>query len=146
VVGFDRELDYEKLCRTSWHLRRGVPGVATHPDVFCPTDQPTWLVDCGAVTACLERATNIKLKVLGKPDPGMLHEAAGRIGVPVEKTLMIGDRLATDIALGMNAGALTCHIVTPGADLIVPEGIEPDFAVANLGGLQEIWSAMECGK
>ena len=84
--------------------------------------------------------------MLGKPDPGMLHEAAGRIGVPVENTLMIGDRLATDISLGVNAGALTCHIVTPGADLVVPEGIVPDFAVENLGGLQEIWSRMESEK
>lgn len=143
IVGFDRQLTYENLCAAAWHLRQGVPGFATHPDVFCPTDKPTWLVDCGAVTACLEKATNTKLKVLGKPDPGMLHEGAARIGVPVEKTLMIGDRLATDIALGVNAGALTCHIVTPGADLIVPEGIVPDFAVDNLGGLQEIWSKME---
>lgn len=146
IVGFDRELTYEKLCRTAWHLRNGVPGIATHPDVFCPTDQPTWLVDCGAVTRCLETATNTVLKVLGKPDPGMLREASARLGLPVEETLMIGDRLATDIALGMNAGAMTCHIVTPGADLIVPKGITPDFAVKNLGGLQQIWSEMEQGK
>lgn len=146
IVGFDMQLNYENLCRTAWHLRRGIPGIATHPDVFCPTDKATWLVDCGAITACLEKATNTKIKVLGKPDPGMLHEAAGRIGIPVTETLMIGDRLATDIALGMNAGALTCHIVTPGADLIVPEGIVPDFAVANLGELQQIWSDMEQNK
>jgi len=143
VVGFDRQLTYDALCRTAWHLRQGVPGFATHPDVFCPTDQPTWLVDCGAVTACLERATNTRLKVLGKPDPGMLDEAARRIGVPVASTLMIGDRLATDIALGVGAGALTCHIVTPGADLVVPDGIVPDFAVPDLGGLQQLWLAQE---
>ena len=139
IVGFDRLLTYEHLCRAAWFLRRGVIGFATHPDVFCPTDEPTWLVDCGAITACLEKATNTKLKVLGKPDPGMLREAAARKGVSVENVLMCGDRLATDIAIGVNAGAVTCQIVTPGADLIVPDGIVPDYAVKDLGGLQAIW-------
>ena len=113
--------------------------VITHPDVYCPTDQPTWLPDCGAITRCLEVSTNTKLKVLGKPDPGMLREAAARYAVPVEQCLMAGDRLATDIALGQNAGAVTCHILQPGADLVVPENIHPDFQVNNLGELQRIW-------
>lgn len=139
VVGFDRELTYENLCRTAWHLRRGVRGFATHPDVFCPTDKPTCLVDCGAVTACLEAAAAVKLTVLGKPDPGMLREAAARKGVAVERTLMIGDRLATDIALGVNAGALTCRINGPGADLTPAPGVVPDFELRDLGALQAIW-------
>lgn len=116
-----------------------MPGYATHPDVFCPTDLPTWLPDCGAVTKCLEASTNVKLKVLGKPDPGMLVEAAARRGVGTGECLMVGDRLATDIALGINAGALTCHILAPGADLVVPEGIRPDYQVNNLGELKRIW-------
>ncbi|MPN48069.1 hypothetical protein SDC9_195673 [bioreactor metagenome] len=117
-----------------------MPGFATHPDVFCPTDEPTWLPDCGAVTKCLEAATDTKLKVLGKPDPGMLREAAARYSVPVSACLMAGDRLATDISLGRNAGALTCHIVTPGADLVVPEGVRPDYRVKDLGELERIWN------
>ncbi len=141
IVGFDRELTYRRLCRAAWFLRQGVPGFATHPDVFCPTDQPDWLVDCGAVTACLEKSTNTKIKVLGKPDPGMLTEAAARKNTPAGQVMMIGDRLATDIALGQNAGAVTCHIFTPGADLIVPDNIKADFTVKNLGELQKIWEA-----
>jgi len=141
IVAFDRTLTYEKLCRAAWFLRRGVPGFATHPDVFCPTDQPTWLVDCGAVTKALEVATNTRLKVLGKPDPGLIVEAARRRGTTPEHTLMVGDRLSTDIALGVNAGAVTCHITGTGNDLVVPRGIVPDFAVRDLGELQRIWSA-----
>ena len=78
IVAFDRELVYERLCRAAWFLKQGIPGFATHPDPFCPTDQPTWLPDCGALTACLETATGVRLKVLGKPDPGMLRAAAAR--------------------------------------------------------------------
>ncbi len=144
IVGFDRELTYEKLCTAAYFLRQGVPGFATHPDVFCPTDQKTWLVDCGAITACLERTANVRIKVLGKPDPGMLREAAARKHVSVEQVMMIGDRLATDIALGQNAGAMTCHIFTPGADLIVPDDVTADFTVKNLGELQKIWEMEEC--
>ena len=139
VVAFHRAFDYDDLCRTAYLLRKGIPGFATHPDVYCPTDQPTWLPDCGAVTKCLEASTNVKLKVLGKPDPGMLVEAAARRGVGTGECLMAGDRLATDIALGVNAGALTCHILAPGADLVVPEGIRPDYQVNNLGELKRIW-------
>ncbi len=43
IVAFDRELVYERLCRAAWFLKQGAPGFATHPDRFCPTDQPTWL-------------------------------------------------------------------------------------------------------
>ena len=139
VVAFDRELNYDKLCRAAWFLRRGVPGFATHPDVFCPTDLPTWLVDCGAITKALEVATNTKIKVLGKPDPGLIVEAARRRGVVPAETLMVGDRLATDIALGVNAGAVTCHITGTGNDLVVPDNIRPDFAVGDLGELQRLW-------
>ena len=139
IVAFHRAFDYDDLCRTAWLLRQGIPGFATHPDLYCPTDQPTWLPDCGAITRCLEASTNTVLKVLGKPDPGMLREAAKRYDVPVMQCLMAGDRLSTDIALGKNAGAVTCHIRQPGADLIVPENIQPDFQVNNLGELQRIW-------
>ena len=52
IVAFDRNLVYDRLCRASWFVKQGVPSFATHPDVFCPTDQPTWLVDCGAITKC----------------------------------------------------------------------------------------------
>lgn len=141
VVAFHRDFHYADLCRAAWFLKQGVPGFATHPDVFCPTDEPTWLVDCGAVTQCLEVSTNTKIKVLGKPDPGMLREAALRYQVPVSACLMVGDRLATDIALGQNAGTLTCHIVTPGADLIIPPDIHPDYQVNHLGELERIWNS-----
>ena len=140
VVAFDRSLTYAKLCRTAWFLKQGVPGFATHPDVFCPGNEPfCFLVDCGAIVKALETATGARLKVLGKPDPGILLAAAARKQVPIEECLMAGDRLATDIAVGVNAGAMTCRINGPGADLTPAEGIVPDLEVRDLGKLQEMW-------
>ena len=142
IVGFDRELVYERLCRAAYFLHCGVPGIATHPDVFCPTDQPTWLVDCGAITACLEKTTAKTLTVLGKPDPGMLRCAAGKLGLAVSETLMVGDRLSTDIALGKNAGALTCHLNARKTEFAKPGNPVPDLVFADLAGLYDHWSKL----
>ena len=140
IVAFDRSLTYAKLCRTAWFLKQGIPGFATHPDVFCPGNEPfCFLVDCGAITKALETATGMQLKVLGKPDPGMLLAAAARRRVPIEACLMVGDRLATDIAVGIKAGAMTCRINGPGADLTPAEDVVPDFELHDLGQLQKTW-------
>ena len=141
IVGFDRSLTYEKLCRAAWHLKRGVPGIATHPDRFCPTDRATWLPDCGSITACLETATGTKLKVLGKPDPAMLLAAARRRDCSAQEVLMVGDRLATDIRLGIDAGAPTAWITADagGEELrSVPADAAPNFRVRDLGELQRL--------
>ncbi|MBR0459432.1 MAG: HAD-IIA family hydrolase [Victivallales bacterium] len=139
IVSFDKTLTYDRLCRASWHLYNGIPGFSTHPDVFCPTDQPTRLVDCGAISRCVELAAGVTLRQLGKPHAGFLQHASARFGVKPEHALMIGDRLATDIAAGVNAGTLTCHIVGPGADLSSKADVTPDFTCNNLGELQTLW-------
>src|SRR5207249_1365813 len=59
VVGFDTNLTYASLCRAAWWISRGKPYFATNPDRVCPTDQPTVLVDCGAICAALESATHV---------------------------------------------------------------------------------------
>lgn len=139
IVSFDKTLVYKRLCEASWFIYNGVPGFSTHPDVFCPTDQPTRLVDCGAISRCVELATGKTLRQLGKPDAGFLQRAAARFGVKPENALMCGDRLATDIAAGVNAGTLTCRIVGPGADLSSKADVTPTFTCDNLGELQAQW-------
>lgn len=137
IVGFDRSLTYEKLCRAAWHLKCGVPGIATHPDRFCPTDQETWLPDCGSFIACLETATGVKLKVLGKPDPGMLIAAAQRRNCTAAEVMMVGDRLGTDIRIGQNAHALTAWIISDTEENRAVTDVTPDLRVRDLGELRE---------
>ena len=136
IVAFDRSLSYERLCRAAWFISRDIPAIATHPDPFCPTDQPTFLPDCGAFVACLETATKKKIQVLGKPNPDMLHLAAARFGLTTDETMMIGDRLYTDVRLGLESGAVAVQ-VTEHAE---PHGAEftPDIAVKHLGELQDL--------
>ena len=107
LVGFDTTLTYEPLCRAAWWIRQGKPFVATHPDRVCPTDRPTVLVDCGAMTACLEHATGRKpLAVPGKPDPGMLAPILDRHGLEACELAMVGDRIYTDMEMARRTGAL----------------------------------------
>ena len=111
VTAFDKSLNYARLCRAAWWIRNGVPWFATHPDVFCPTTERTWLVDCGAVTACLESATGIRCpRVFGKPSPDMLQVMLKRLGLRPSELLMAGDREHTDIESGIRAGARTLRI------------------------------------
>ncbi len=139
IVSFDKLLRYDRLCQAAYFVRENVPGFSTHPDVFCPSDQPTCLVDCGAISRCVELASGKTLRQLGKPDAGFLRCAAGRLGLDSSQTLMIGDRLATDIAAGVNAGTFTCRITGPGADLASYAPVTPDWSCNNLGELQQLW-------
>jgi len=137
VVGFDTTLSYDRLCRAAYWIDSGLPFLATHPDLICPTDEPTVLVDCGAICACLSAATGRRPVVLGKPDPSMLLELCGRLGLEVGEVAMVGDRLYTDIAMAQRAGVLSVLVLSgeataaEAADMARP----PDLIVADVGVL-----------
>ena len=133
VVGFDTELTFRRLCRAAYWIKKGKPFIATHPDRICPTDQPTVLVDCGAICAALKEATGRKPDmVLGKPDPSMLRGILDRHALAPHQLAMVGDRLYTDMAMAHQAGALGVLVLTgettaaegashsPAPDLVVP--------------------------
>jgi NagD protein len=139
VVGFDTGLTYERLCRTAYWISRGLPFLATHPDLVCPTDEPTVLVDCGAVTACLTAATGRHPLVLGKPDPAMLREVATRHAVAPEELAMVGDRLYTDIVMAQRAGTLAVLVLSGEATAEEAGAMDrpPDVVVRDVGELGE---------
>ena len=107
IVAFDPTLTYARLGRAAWWIQQGRPYVATNPDRVCPTDQPTVLVDCGALCALLASATSREpTVVLGKPDPAMLDGILARHRLRAEEVAMVGDRLYTDVLMAHRAGAL----------------------------------------
>lgn len=107
VAAFDLTLRYERLCRAAWWVKQGVPYIATNPDRVCPTDQPTVLVDCGSICACIEHATGRRPDItLGKPDPNMLSGILARHGLQPDRIAMVGDRIYTDVQMAHNAGAM----------------------------------------
>jgi HAD superfamily hydrolase (TIGR01450 family) len=113
LVGFDTELNYARLCRTAYWIAQGKPFLASHPDRVCPTDEPTVLVDCGAVCAALHAATGRKPDaVVGKPDPRMLRGLLLRHGLEPEAMAMVGDRLYTDMEMARRTGVLGVLVLT----------------------------------
>ncbi len=141
VVGFDLTLTYARACRAAWWIQQGKLYVATNPDLVCPTDQPTVLLDCGSICAMLEKAAGRAPEVVfGKPDPSMLDGIRTRHSLRADQIAMVGDRIYTDILMAHRAGALGVLVLSgeataqdaaqaePPPHLIVP-------SVAELGAL-----------
>ena len=109
VTGFDTTLDYEKMCRVCDLVRYGLPYVATHPDLNCPTETG-FIPDIGAISAFIKASTGREPDVIvGKPYAPMaaylLERARDFVGHAEYKEIaMVGDRLYTDVACGVNAG------------------------------------------
>jgi len=111
VAAFDTELTFQKLEDSCILLNRGVEFIATNPDWVCPTWYG-YVPDCGSVCEMLFRATGRRPLFIGKPQPEMALLAMERFGYSKEQTMMVGDRLYTDIASGINAGIDACFVLS----------------------------------
>jgi HAD superfamily hydrolase (TIGR01450 family) len=138
VVGFDLTLTYSRLCRAAWWISRKKPFFATNPDLICPTDEPTVLVDCGSICAALQSATGrVPDAVFGKPDPSMIRGILRRRSLLPSQLAMIGDRLYTDIAMARRAGAMGVLVLTGETDAAAAAeaAAPPDLVVGSLDEL-----------
>ena len=111
LIGFDTELTFQKLEDACILLNRGVDFIATNPDWVCPTWYGS-VPDCGSVCEMLWRATGRRPLVIGKPQPEMVKLAMAATGFSPDETIMVGDRLYTDIASGVNAGVDTAFVLS----------------------------------
>lgn len=115
IASYDRTFDYRKLqiaFDALWFHRRAIL-IQTNPDAFCPYPGGRGEPDCAAITAALEASTGVRCSAtLGKPDPLMLTTALAGIATPVTDPVMVGDRLGTDILMGLRAGLTTVAVLT----------------------------------
>ncbi len=112
VVGFDPEFTGEKVYITSKMLTmHDLPYYATNPDWVCPVEFG-YIPDCGSMCQSYERATGKKPIFIGKPQPTMILEVMKKFGNSADETVVIGDRLYTDIASGNNAGVDTICVLS----------------------------------
>ncbi len=121
VIGFDTSLTYDKLYKFCKYVNDGLPYLATHPDYFCPAEGCP-LPDIGAFIEA------IRLTVGRSPDVimGKPHKTAGericiRYGLPPEKIAMVGDRLYTDIAFGVNCDFVSVLVLSGETDAEMAE-------------------------
>ena len=111
LLGYDTELTYEKLVNCVRLLDMGADYVATHPDLVCPTENGNE-PDIGLVIHSLKVCTGREPVIIGKPQPQMVYSALKKYGAAPEETVLIGDRLYTDIACGNNAGIDTILVLS----------------------------------
>lgn len=111
VVGMDRSLTWGKLVEAGLAIGGGATFIGTNPDRTFPTERGIGPGN-GAVLAALETATGRPPIIVGKPEAPIFREAARRIGVPPAETLVVGDRLETDIVGGQMAGMQTALVLT----------------------------------
>lgn len=134
VVGFDQTLTYERLTIACRLIDKGVPYVATHPDVRCPIEGGEFIPDTGAMLELIKTATGKEpLLITGKPFKYMVDVALDRTGYKKEEIAMVGDRLATDIAFGLNNDILSIMVLTGEATMEdVEQGdIKPDIILPH---------------
>lgn len=111
VMGNDNELNFKKLEDACKLLLNDIIYIATNPDWVCPTSFG-YVPDCGSVAEMLWRATGKRPHFIGKPRPEMLTLAMERYGFSKDESVMIGDRVYTDIASGYNAGIDTIFVLS----------------------------------
>ena len=137
VAAFDRTFDYRKLQIAFDAIRAGARLVATNPDPYCPAPGGG-LPDCGAITAAIEAATGVRADaVVGKPSRAMARAALSRLGVGAGDAIVVGDRLDTDVAMGVRAGMHTALVLTGATrrEHLEASSVRPEFVLDDLRGL-----------
>ncbi|GAB4561271.1 MAG: HAD-IIA family hydrolase [Anaerolineae bacterium] len=141
VLGFDMTLTYERLAQACHLIRRGVPWIATHPDINCPVPEG-FIPDAGAIAAAIVASTGVSPQaVIGKPSRFIYEVALERLGTTARRTAMIGDRLYTDVAGAREAGLIGVLVLTGEARREDLDGspVQPDLVVEGVWELITQW-------
>uniref|UniRef100_A0A0P4WIJ7 Phosphoglycolate phosphatase n=2 Tax=Scylla olivacea TaxID=85551 RepID=A0A0P4WIJ7_SCYOL len=119
AVGFDREFSYDKLVRAVTYLANPeCLFLATNTDEkYIVTGTPLHLPAAGILVKAIEKASSRQAQVMGKPSPTILYMLQARYGVQPQKTLVIGDTLASDIMFGNECGMWSVLVLTGVASL-----------------------------
>jgi NagD protein len=111
VLGETRTYSFEAITRAIRLIERGARFIATNPDVTGPSPEGP-LPATGSVAAMIRQATGIKPYFVGKPNPLMMRSALNRIEAHSETTVMVGDRMDTDVVAGLEAGLRTILVLS----------------------------------
>ena len=132
-MGFDTELSFKKLEDACILLRDDIDYIATNPDWVCPTWYGS-VPDCGSIARILCTATGKSPRFIGKPEPDMVYLAIAKSGFSAEETALIGDRLYTDIACGVNAGISTIFVLSGEGTMedLKKSDKKPEFIYENI--------------
>lgn len=142
LASYDRSFDYAKLqvaFDAIWFHRRARL-MSTNPDRFCPYPGGRGEPDAAAIVAAIEASTGTRCeRTFGKPDPVVLDLALSGVDVSRDRVLMVGDRLATDIAMGVAARTATALVLTGDSTAAeaaaLPAQQRPTYVIDGVGSL-----------
>ncbi len=138
LLGFDTTLTYEKIRKAANYIAAGVTYIATHPDVNCPMAEG-FMPDTGSMIEMFAASTGRRPLVLGKPMTATVDYITDMLGCKRDELAFVGDRLATDIAIGMNHN-IPCALVYSGVttpEMYKNSKIRASVDVENLKALAE---------
>jgi len=142
VLAFDQELTYERLVKASNFLQKeDFPYIATHLDNRCPTENG-YIPDAGGIAALLYKATERMPKVFGKPNKEMLLFKLDQLNQSPKSAVIFGDRLYTDIRMGIETGITTCCVLSGETTLetIKKSEYKPDFIINGIWELLDAFN------
>jgi 4-nitrophenyl phosphatase len=111
IMGLDRTINFQKASEAALLIRNGIPFYATNPDKTFPTPRGQ-IPGAGAWISVISTATNVEPIYAGKPFPFMMNLSLERLGTKKEETLVVGDRLDTDITAGQVVGCPTALVLS----------------------------------
>jgi 4-nitrophenyl phosphatase len=139
IVGLDRRFTYKKMETAMSLILAGAQLIGTNADATLPTPSGP-KPGAGALLSAIATATGTSPLILGKPEPPVFHHALAHLGTAPERTVMVGDRLDTDVLGGNRAGVKTVLVlsgVTSQADL-AHSPIRPTWVLEDIRHLAAI--------
>lgn len=141
LVSYDNQLTYQKIsdtCRVLMNPK--VTYLATNPDFVCPVEFGC-VPDCGSICEMLAHSVKRKPYFIGKPETAMVECALRQNHFAREETLIVGDRLYTDILCGYKAGVETALVLTGEAtkEEALRFEVKPNYIVSSISELHKMW-------
>ncbi|WP_017186151.1 HAD-IIA family hydrolase [Alkalibacillus haloalkaliphilus] len=142
VVSWDRNFNYSQLNFAYQSVKLGAKTIATNPDRTCPVEEGDVPDNAGMIGA-LESVTGKPIDVqVGKPSIHTINSAMDLLGLNVDECLMVGDRIETDIKMGIDAGMKTALVlsgVSQRSDLDQVE-YSPDYVIDTVSDLLSLFT------
>ncbi len=137
VLGFDTTLTYEKIYKGCTFLREGAEFIATHPDVNCPVKNG-FMPDTGSMIKMFTESTGAVPEIMGKPHSHTVEALESTTGITRDKMVFVGDRLQTDIAIGINNGAAAVLVMTGATtkEILAESDIKPTISLPSIAHIK----------
>ena len=136
MVSFDTTLTYDKLEKACRFIREGAEFLSTHPDLNCPVPGG-FIPDSGSICALVTASTRVEPRYFGKPYAETLDMLMQTTGCSRQDMVVIGDRLYTEIAMGVNHGVCAVLVLSGETTMedLEASDIHPDYVVPSIGDL-----------